>query len=1534
MKVERRFTSDLTNGQEVSDLIDWKIVEAKIIDHNTGRVIFSIDNAEVPKGFNDTSVNVITSKYFRMTLVPTSDKYLTKIPEKTKNDRDIPEWLQRSQLTSKVASIYEDYRQIRNKISVIRDNPSDASEKHSKISSLESELEKISNDLKPYLANESSAKQVFHRLSGFWTYWGYKNEYFDTEEDAKAFYDECYYMLASQILAPNTPQWFNAGLYWAYGLETEPKSLWKYDPELDEVYQPDGFFKNPGLHACLEAGTPVSIINGLTKPIEDIMVGDEVVTGNNRLRKVVATSVRKVDEIVKLRVEYVGTIGCTTDHKWLAIKKDDVECVRGTNYCDDTSRGNKPHCNVLHRKYASDCTVIDAVVDPRMIESCDLEIGDYIKISGSRFGTGNVVLDLSKWSDDARLPHAHDLPKSLTVDKDLARLFGYYLAEGDSEKRGYVRFTISSNETDICDDILHLMKKYFGLEGSIQFHTTTNSLSIRYTSVRLASMFIDLFGDSALNKSIPHELFNMPEDETTGLIDGLIKGDGCLYKGNIRFGVVSKNLRDQLYALLLRFNCVGGLSKRSYTDEDKKNWNDLYYLCVRAQYTPLFENVDKQSNHVRIINGDAYIRIIDKNTIKSETEVYDFEVEDDHTFTVCGLTSSNCHINLSNDILIGEDGSIYDLLSAEAKAFSTGGGVGSNYSNIRSKYEKLSNGNTATGLMSFLDVFDKSAGVIKSGASQRRAAKMVIVDIDHPEVTDFIEWKANEEKKVDYLVAGGMSYAWDGDNSAYKTVSGQNSNNSVRLNKKFYDAVDNDSEWNMVARTTGEVVRTDKAKNIWNSIKKCAWESGDPGIQNDDIIQLWNTCPEDGRIRASNPCSEYLFLDDTSCNLASINVAKFFSNDCSKFDVDSFNHVCYLGMIILDVSIEAASLPTKALAKNTYLYRTTGLGHSNIGAVLMQAGIPYDSEKACHLMAGISALMTANAYYQSTIMAEDIGTFARYKNNKLSMQRVIENHADAASGNDIFGPMNNQTWKIDHNQLLPELSEAIRDVWSKTVTRGREHGYRNAFTTVIQPSGTVGFLLGCDTLAIEPEFSIIKYKSLSGGGAIKIVNNTVKNSLINLGYTGEQINDIMRYVLGSGSLVDAPYINVESLKEIGVVDDDIISISNSIKSVTELRHAIIPNLSDETLRNIGITRSKFSQVNIFKYMGFTKHQYIEANKFICGYGTLENAPHIKSEHLAIFDCANKNGYGDRYISWEAHVRAVSAVSPFISGAISKTINMPNNTSVDEIGQAYRMSYDGKGSNSYCPGGIKCMALYRDGSKRSQPLNNPSNMGWWDANDTDNKIYYRGDRRRPPRKRDAVVEEVVIYTDAGPRKMTVKFGEYVEGKLCEIWIETDNQNPDFFLACKWASRSMSNALQYGQPLSDMASSFIGSGGGPSGRTNHPYITYCDSVIDFVMKLAMLHYEGDTTYCRRKPSPDDIRYNRVTKYDGNGYTNGSTNGSSSNNGSVNGNGVELKRVLDTGQVRDNCPVCGASGDKIVKLPCPSCTACGTSLGGCSP
>ncbi|MEM7777526.1 MAG: vitamin B12-dependent ribonucleotide reductase, partial [Pseudomonadota bacterium] len=725
-----------------------------------------------------------------------------------------------------------------------------------------------------------------------------------------------------------------------------------------------------------------------------------------------------------------------------------------------------------------------------------------------------------------------------------------------------------------------------------------------------------------------------------------------------------------------------------------------------------------------------------------------------------------CFIQSVEDDLVNESG-IMDLWVREARLFKYGSGTGSNFSSLRGANEPLSGGGKSSGLMSFLKIGDRAAGAIKSGGTTRRAAKMVVVDVDHPDIEDYIDWKVREEQKVAALVTGSKicqqrlkaimracvncegdgddcfepkknpalkraikdarrdqvpdnyirrviqfaqqgykdiafdTYDTDWDSEAYLTVSGQNSNNSVRVTDAFLRSVEADADWDLTSRIEGKPIKTLKARDLWEKIGHAAWASADPGIQFHTTINDWHTCPQSGQIRASNPCSEYMFLDDTACNLASLNLMQFRQAD-GTFDVDGFEHACRLWTVVLEISVLMAQFPSRQIAELSYRYRTLGLGFANIGGLLMASGLSYDSLEGRALCGAISAVMTGTAYATSADMASELGPFPGYGENADDMLRVMRNHRRAALGQTTgYEKLNVTPVALDQASCLePALVTAARRIWDTALALGEQHGYRNAQATVIAPTGTIGLVMDCDTTGIEPDFALVKFKKLAGGGYFKIINRAVPQALRTLGYRESEIAEIEAYAVGHGSIAQAPAINPATLTAKGFTPDVIARIEDAVKSAFDIKFVFNKWTVGEAFltETLGVSEEALADpaFDLLAHLGFSKADIEAANTHVCGAMTLEGAPHMKDEHLPVFDCANPCGRtGKRYLSVESHIRMMAASQPFISGAISKTINMPNDATVDDCKSAYMLSWQLA---------IKANALYRDGSKLSQPLN--------------------------------------------------------------------------------------------------------------------------------------------------------------------------------------------------------------------------------------
>lgn len=963
-----------------------------------------------------------------------------------------------------------------------------------------------------------------------------------------------------------------------------------------------------------------------------------------------------------------------------------------------------------------------------------------------------------------------------------------------------------------------------------------------------------------------------------------------------------------------------------------------------------------------------------------------------------------CFIQSVDDALVS-DGGIMNLWMREARLFKYGSGTGTNFSKIRGVGEPLSGGGRSSGLMSFLKIGDSAAGAIKSGGTTRRAAKMVTLDIDHPEIVEYIEWKMREEQKVAALVAGSRankqavleifaaavegdkietdpkknknlrkairsarkafvpdSYikralqladqghdgidlqefdtAWESE--AYNTVSGQNSNNSVRVDHTFMNAVVKDQEFHLTSRTSGEPIRTLKARDIWDRLSLAAWHSADPGLQYHTTINDWHTCPADGEIRASNPCSEYMFLDDTACNLASLNLMTFFDESKQKFDVESFEAACRLWTIVLEISVLMAQFPSFEIARRSYDYRTLGLGYANLGALLMVNGIPYDSDRAMGLTGAITAIMTGIAYRTSAELAAHLGPFPRYEHNKDDMLRVIRNHRRAAYNADekSYEGLTVKPVGIDSAHCPAYLLEAAQRAWDEALEMGEQHGYRNAQTTVIAPTGTIGLVMDCDTTGIEPDFALVKFKKLAGGGYFKIINQSVPRALAKLGYTRDQIRKITEYCKGTASLHGAPHINPQSLKEKGFTSAILDKIEAALPTVFDIKYAFGQHtLGEDFLTDtLKVPKEKLADwsFNLLEYLGFNGEQIAAANAYVCGTMTIEGAPELRESDYAVFDCANKCGaLGTRYISYHGHLHIMAAAQPFISGAISKTINMPNHATVAEVEDVYMRAWKLS---------LKALALYRDGSKLSQPLSSNDesllDVAEEELEETPvaapvaqaaAKLAVRHHRELLPTRRRGYTQKVVV----GNHKLYLRTGEYPDGRLGEIFLDMHREGAAFRSLLNSFAIAVSLGLQYGVPLEEYLDAFVFTKFEPSGPLKgHDRIKFCDSVIDYIFRELGITYAGRDQYAHVPPSNEDSPTNMAIDDTDREFTavmKATAASLSSTKAAVASQKTQVKEARLQGYEGDPCGECG-NLTLVRNGTCLKCNTCGCTS-GCS-
>ena len=978
-----------------------------------------------------------------------------------------------------------------------------------------------------------------------------------------------------------------------------------------------------------------------------------------------------------------------------------------------------------------------------------------------------------------------------------------------------------------------------------------------------------------------------------------------------------------------------------------------------------------------------------------------------------------CFIQSVDDDLVGEGG-IMDLWVREARLFKFGSGTGTNFSSIRGKGETLGGGGESSGIMSFLKIGDRAAGAIKSGGTTRRAAKMVTLNLDHPDIEEYIEWKSKEERKVAALVAGSKlcskhlqtiadsitsmegderfsgktnvalrkaikdanrdnipmpyvhriielakqgyttfefeEYDTEWNSEAYETVSGQNSNNSVRISNKFFEALEADGEWDLINRTDGSVAKTLSARELWDKVNEAAWSCADPGLQFDDTINEWHTCPEDGRINASNPCSEYMFLDNTACNLASLNLVKFMDQVTGMFDVEKFKHACEVWTTVLEISVLMAQFPSQEIAKRSFEFRTLGLGFANIGALLMRMGLAYDSEKGRNIAAAISSIMGATSYKTSALLAKEHGAFDGYEKNKEHMLKVIRNHRHAAYGNtDGYEGLSIRPLPLQADLIDSYLADEAKAAWDQALALGEEHGYRNAQVTVIAPTGTIGLVMDCDTTGIEPDFSLVKFKKLAGGGYFKIINQSVPPALSALGYNDKQIQEISDHAVGKGTMAGCPMINAETLIERGLTQEVVDKIEAQLMSAFDITFAFSRySIGDKILmENLGLTEEQLNNpsLNVLGVLGYSDKEIESANDYICGTMTVEGAPHLEDDHLNIFDCANKCGKtGTRYISPEGHIKMMASVQPYISGAISKTVNLPNDCTIKDVSDAYKLSWKLM---------VKANAIYRDGSKFSQPLNSSAfdDLGLLEddemattekvtavAEKIVEKIIYKevSHRNSLPNRRLGYTQKASI----GGHKVYLRTGEYENGALGEIFVDMHKEGAAYRSLMNCFSIAISLGLQYGVPLEEFVDAFTFTRFEPNGMViGHDNIKMTTSVIDYIFRDIAMRYLGRNDLVHVKPQdlkPDTVSGeaknepllammdDNVTHVDGGVSTKSKVYSKESNSKMV----MEQKKRQEAkfkGYEGDACPECGAL-TLVRNGSCLKCDSCGATT-GCS-
>ena len=1254
LRIPKKFTAA---GQSPFDMFTYE-KRSSIIRNPDGSIVFEMHDVEVPNFWSQVATDILAQKYFRKAGVPLRDEH--------------------------------------------------------------GEL-RLDASGKVITGSETSIKQVAHRIAGCWRHWGEKYGYFASSEDAKTFYEEMVYMIISQTAAPNSPQWFTTGLNFAYGLTGPAQGHSYVDPITKKLeYSRDAYTRSQP-HACADYFTQLYTEEGtcyIGDAVEKNKVGLKVFDGE-KFVKILATKYNGEKEVFRIKTKNGNHIDLTEDHLVLSAKKWHGQYEwKEVKYLDITERVQQPLLLEVREK--------------------------------------NVF--------------SRDLAK--------ARLAGWIIGDGSVGIYSKVmRLEIITINNDEHQSVLDDIHEVFGEDVSYwvtDFKTISEGLEGKriHLSGKKLHMFIqeyELLESTSRKAKIPTKIIHGSPQEKRDFLKALFQADGCVRirvdevrnAGDICLTTCSEDLS---FGVLQLLNSLGIYSRISWNSDKRENRLGTYQVSIaygsaRGEYQAQIGFISQQKQDKMLLLNQLVQRSKSVSLIREEEiisiesigirKVYDIQTESGK-FLGNGIVVHNCFIQKLDDDLVRKGG-IFDLLTREARIFKYGSGSGSNFSSLRGKGEALSGGGSSSGLMSFLKIFDVAAGSIKSGGTTRRAAKMVCLDLDHPDIEQFIMWKVKEEEKVAHLVAGSkmlkqklsrlielaknkeqplnnkevrkvLKQAYDlgiplnylvraldlakqgysmplqefdthYESEAYLTVSGQNSNNSVRIPNSFFHALDNGLEWELKARSDGRVIRKIPSEKLWDEIGYCAWASADPGVQFDTIINEWHTCPKGGRINASNPCSEYKFLDDTACNLASINLLKFYDSESSFFDVEKYRHAVRLWAVALEISVLMAQFPSEEIAYRSYLYRTLGLGFANIGSLLMMQGIPYDSDKGRAIAGALAAILTGDVYAASAEVARALGPFAEYETNKEDMLRVIRNHRRATYDDQSYEGLSIAPKALDARICPPELLSAAQHSWDTALHWGEQWGYRNAQATVMAPTGTIGLVMDCDTTGVEPDYALVKFKKLAGGGFFKIVNQSVPGALKNLGYSSSQIKEIINYCLGYGTLFGAPRVNPDTLMSKGLDEQQISLIEKQLKSAMDIRFVFNATTVGEAFYN---KVTGHGQTSFLEALGFSEEDIDGANEYVCGTMTLEGAPHLRKEHYPIFDCANTCGKkGKRYIAPYGHLKMLAALQPFVSGSISKTINMPKDWTVQQIKQAYRSSWEMM---------LKCVALYRDGCKLSQPLN--------------------------------------------------------------------------------------------------------------------------------------------------------------------------------------------------------------------------------------
>jgi ribonucleoside-diphosphate reductase alpha chain len=1519
MKIIRRFT---TPGRDVFETVEWERRRSRISDAE-GRVVFEMRDAEVPKFWSQLATDIMVSKYFRKAGVP---QY---------HDDGTP---------------------------------------------------KLDKDGRQLTGPENSVRQVINRLVGCWRHWAERHGYFDGREDAEAFSDELAHMLLHQMAAPNSPQWFNTGLHWAYGITGPAQGHWVADPRTGEAREAAEAYQHPQAHACFiqsikdDLVGPGGIMDLWTREARLFKYGSGCTSGDSlvyiegeglvRLRDLFArfqAEGRRVEEFDgKGRFIDVGDRGLRTlsmDPETAAFSFNHIELVWSYNVDPDDK---------LSVHLDTGCKVDVSRWHPFLV----WDGSNIVERRADELKRGDTVLGPNETAVESLPSIAHEITyttpffgreetRRVPVDDDLAWLCGYFLGDGSLGRRprrvpstmrrrhGYdsLRRRFHDETIEVLERVQRVIARIFGTQTCIQEDGRRGKgRHLAYTSRLVTGFFASVFGVGPKTHSLrmPAFVWEGGRNLALSFLAGLVDSDGWAATGSAKYATACSDFAERVSALACLLGLGGGIVRTGNTSVvtilHRSAPGELRSaLAARIThperrrrllaYTPPHERkycmplapdlkVELFGSETLHLGRLHYERLI--NPKKLDRSLALLERSAALGTKLARVARSAAFVTHVEPCTGNPD--FFDLTVARHANYLAGErgmavihNTGTNFSSLRAESEPLSGGGKSSGLMSFLKIGDRAAGAIKSGGTTRRAAKMVCLDADHPDIEDFVNWKAREELKVAAMVEGlkhlppdqqefarrlDLKLDYDFNGEAYQTVSGQNSNNSVRLRDAFFEAADADGEWNLYRRTDGQIARTVKARELWEKICFAAWRCADPGVQFDTTINAWHTCPESGRIEASNPCSEYLFVDDTACNLASINLLRFYDAERRLFDVEGFEHAVRLWTMVLEVSVLMAAYPSKAIAEKSWRFRTLGLGFANLGAMLMQAGIPYDSDEARAVCGAVSAVMTGRSYAMSAEMARELGPFPGFEENREPMLRVIRNHRRAALGvardAEEYEDLHIRPVPIDHDlfrggriNLANAQALLVRATvaWHDAVRLGERHGFRNAQTTVIAPTGTIGLLMDCDTTGVEPDFALTKFKKLAGGGYFKIANQSLRPALRTLGYGPEEIDEIVTYVMGTLSL-DTPMPEGgpgagsagrslrEFLVEQGYTSEDLVELENQLPTVFELPLAFtawsMPRL---VLQSLGVDVNRARDDGAFnglRALGLSEHQIDALNQAVCGTQTVEGAPHLRPDHLPVFDCASACGrIGKRFIATEGHIRMMAAAQPFISGAISKTINLPAESGVRDIAGAYRLSWEL---------GLKANALYRDGSKLSQPLSTRVEAESSSAADRGAKLVEAalGEASTavagaapaistssisfaspappvspvPPAEPAApvVVERIVERVVDRPlrrrlpetrRSVTHRFnvsghegyltvGLYDDGAPGELFITMAKEGSTIGGLMDCLGTAISVALQYGVPLESLVTKFAHQRFEPMGMTTNSDIPFAKSLVDYIFR----------------------------------------------------------------------------------------------------